>query len=139
MRIEIICEEVEWYFAVIRGGSFPDAETVVAYPSIDVFETKDTLFVEAELAGVRKENVELFVYENLLIIMGRKIEDKGNEKRNYYCAERCFGRFQRVIELPYVPDPSQIKAIYRNGVMIITIPKVKEPLPIKRKISIEED
>lgn len=139
MRIEIISEEVEWYFAVVRGGTLPEEETLIPYPCIDVYEGRDTLFIEAELAGVRKDDVELFIYENLLILIGRKVEDTSGEKRNYHCAERCFGKFKRIVELPWIPDPSQIKAIYRNGVMVIAIPKIKEPLPIKRKIRIQED
>lgn len=97
------------------------------FPVIDVFENAENILIEAELPGVSKNSVKVSIVEGGLVIEGEKAgvrEESENVK--YLCIERSFGKFRRSIEIPAPADMSKIRARYREGVLIITIPKVKE-------------
>ena len=97
-------------------------------PSVDLREDKEKYDLRAELPGVRKEDIEVSVEGNTLTIAGekRQEEQEGDEGRGTYRAERFFGRFQRSITLPTVVDPNKIEAQYRDGVLILNLPKSEE-------------
>ncbi|HWD92976.1 MAG TPA: Hsp20/alpha crystallin family protein [Verrucomicrobiae bacterium] len=95
-------------------------------PAIDVMESKDKLTVKAELPGFKREDLDVSVHENNLVISGeRKTEDEQKEAE-FYRSERFYGRFQRSISLPYSVDTGKIDARYRDGVLTITLPKSEQ-------------
>lgn len=108
------------------------------FPVIDVFENPDNIFVEAELPGIDRERVKITMVDGVLVIEGEKIGDRDQSgKVNYICIERNFGRFRRAIDIPKPADTSKVRAMYGNGILLITIPKVKEQRHKSRKIEIE--
>ena len=102
---------------------------------LEVYETDNELIVKAELPGVRKEDVEVVVRENYLIIRAEKKEEHKEEKRNVYLSERIYGKVERVIPLPPDVDVENIKASFKDGVLEIRIPK--KSATKEKKISIE--
>lgn len=109
------------------------------FPIIDIFENADHLFIEAELPGIDKKRVSISITEDELVIEGEKTDDRVESERvNYICIERSFGKFRRAIEIPEAADTSRITAKYREGVLLITIPKVKEQRKRTKKIEIEQ-
>lgn len=108
------------------------------FPTIDVFENADNVFIEAELPGIDKNRVSISITEDELVIEGEKTDDRVESERvNYICIERSFGKFRRGIEIPEAADTSRITAKYREGVLLISIPKVKEQRKRTKKIEIE--
>jgi HSP20 family protein len=91
--------------------------------------------IEAELPGVKEEDVEITFENKLLTISGKK-ETKEIEKK-IYRTERTTGTFLRSFSLPETVSPENIKASFSNGLLIIEIPKApkKEPTKIKIKLS----
>jgi HSP20 family protein len=72
------------------------------------------------------------------VIEGEKARDRDEDKKvNYICIERSFGRFRRLISVPNAADTTKIRAKYEEGVLTVTIPKVKEQRRKSRKIEIE--
>src|SRR5262249_55596151 len=69
-------------------------------PALDLFQDKDNVYVKAEIPGMRKEDIDVSLHENVLTISGeRKVEKKHEEAENYR-SERFFGRFTRSLTLP---------------------------------------
>lgn len=134
-RVESEMDEIAEPFFTAFGFESIQEE---GFPVIDVFESSDNIFIEAELPGIDRDRVKITVVDGMLIIEGEKVGDRDESGRvNYICIERNFGRFRRTIEMPRPADTSKVKALYENGILLITIPKVKEQRHRSRKIEIE--
>jgi HSP20 family protein len=94
-------------------------------PDTDVIESENEIRVVCELPGMRTEEVELSLENNVLTISGEKQEERqsGREGDNYHLSERRWGRFSRSFVLPREVNQEQIKAQFENGVLTVTIPK----------------
>lgn len=134
-KIESEIDELsEPFFAVFGFESIKEE----GFPVIDVFENSDNIFIEAELPGIDRERVRISVAEGELVIEGEKAGDREESgKVNYICIERSFGRFRRTVDIPNAADTTKIRAKYKEGILLVTIPKIKEQRRNKRKIEIE--
>ena len=107
-------------------------------PEIDLSETKSEYIVTCDLPGVDKDQVEVSVKGNYLTISGRRdIKREKTKEDIYYYQERRSGYFQRTILLPDLVREEAIKAEYKDGILVIRLPK-REPANEKesRKIQI---
>jgi len=100
-----------------RGG--------LATPPVNVWEANDSLFVEAELPGVRAEDLDISVVENELTIKGQRHEQKteGEASGSFHRRERSTGSFVRVLRLPADVKADAVKASLNAGVLLIELPK----------------
>ena len=88
-------------------------------PTTDIFARGEDLLIRCELAGVRREDVEISLYGGALIIDG---ERKGEpETSEYYARERYYGHFRRRIKLPEDIDRSRISASFEDGLLEVTV------------------
>lgn len=108
--------------------------STIVYPAGDVILTKDQVWIFLDLPGVPKEAIQVTFQEPWLIIKGKKPRNTTVQGR-YFCSEREYGAFNRVIRIPGVINPYQGKAILSQGTLTITLPRVKERR--KKSISIE--
>jgi HSP20 family protein len=92
-------------------------------PSIDVKESEKDFTIRAELPGVGEKDVEIMVTNDSVTIKGEKKEEKEDKGKNYYYMERFYGSFNRVIPLDVETDANKAEAIFKNGILNITIPK----------------
>ncbi|NRB10950.1 MAG: Hsp20/alpha crystallin family protein [Rickettsiaceae bacterium] len=94
-------------------------------PKLDASETKTEYCLEFELPGIGKENVDIKISENDLIVQGKKESSKKEEDKdkNFFARERFYGSFQRSLTLPYDADKENIDAIFKDGVLTVKIPK----------------
>ena len=121
------------------GDSFPDfiAPTVGWVPSVEVTEKGDELAVTCELPGMKKEEVEILLQNNMLTIRGEKKEERNEEKdgNRYLVYERSYGTFARSFTLPANVSADKAIATFEQGVLTIRIPKSPESkdrtIPIK--------
>lgn len=114
---------------------YPDNAVASWVPPVDVLEEKDGIRILAELPGVKPEDVQIAIENNVLTIKGTKqqqTEEKTEQVRRY---ERTYGSFARTFTLPATVDAANIKATYENGVLTVTLPKVEQAKP--RQIQIE--
>jgi HSP20 family protein len=95
-------------------------------PSFDVRENKDAYLVEADLPGVKEENVEISLTGNVLQISGRREDETREEGDQWFVVERSHGQFTRSFSLPEGADAENVKADMKNGVLRIQIPKRPE-------------
>ena len=91
-------------------------------PPTDVYETEETCVVKVEVAGMRDEDFEVAFENNILMIHGQRSDR--NERRAYHQMEIRSGRFEIAVEIPVVIDIEKAIAEYKDGFLIIMLPKV---------------
>lgn len=95
-------------------------------PAVDICEAEDSFLVKADLPGMNKDDIQVDLKDSTLTIKGeRRFEDKVS-RDNYIRVEREYGTFTRSFTLPQNVDADKIKAVYKNGVLELTIPKKEE-------------
>jgi HSP20 family protein len=105
-------------------------------PAVEVRESDNELRFDAELPGMKPDDVEITAENGVLTIRGEKHSEmkEGDDKTRYHVVERTYGSFSRSFQLPKGLDESKIEADYEDGILSIRIPKTALPQP--RKISI---
>jgi len=104
------------------------------FPALNLWEDERNLFVEAELPGLKLEDLEIFVQGEELTIKGER-KCCAEEGASFHRRERPTGNFRRTVALPMRVDPENVEARLQNGVLTITLPKAQEVLP--RKIEVK--
>jgi HSP20 family protein len=107
-------------------------------PRVDVYQTEREVKIKAEIPGVAKEDLNVYVDENSIRLAGQiKRDEEFKNENNMYRTERFYGSFSRTIPLPVEVKSEQAKAEYKDGILSITVPKV-EPTKMKgRQIDIQ--
>ena len=105
-------------------------------PAVDIREDEDNFFVTADLPGLKKEDIDLELENNVLTIKGERKFEKKEEGENYHFVERSYGSFYRSFTLPKNVDSENIQPEYKDGVLQVTIPKKDEVKP--RKVEIKQ-
>ncbi len=102
--------------------------------AIDVYQTKDSVVVKSTIAGVKPEDIDISINNDMLTIRGtRKMKDEIQEE-NYFYQECYWGTFSRSIILPMEVKTDKIDATIENGVLTITLPKAQTTKQISVKI-----
>jgi len=116
-QLSQIFEQPEFALTDLLGGGWT--------PVVDVLDDKDKLIVKAEVPGFKREDLDVAVHENTLIISGERKSEEERKDGEFYRSERFYGRFHRSIPLPYAVDTDKIQAQYRDGILNITLPKAE--------------
>lgn len=104
-------------------------------PAVDVYEDKDNVIVETQLAGIDPEKVDISIENDVLSIKGESEKQSEVEEKNYYRKEIRRGSFYRSVALPAHVDGNRAEAVAEDGVLKITIPKREESRPKQIKIN----
>jgi len=108
-------------------------------PAIDMYEEKDNVIIEAQLAGIDPDKVSVSIENDVLSLKG-EIEKKSEvEDKNYYRKEIRRGSFYRSIQLPAHVNGNNAEAQAEDGVLKITIPKAEEAKPKTIKIKTKKN
>ena len=118
-----------------RPSVIPAGERMWA-PLADMYETKDDLLVTFELPGVQEKNVSVAITGDTLTVKGERQLNRDLKDEGYHRLERVYGRFERSIPLPLPVQADKVKAVYRDGVLEIRLPKAEEMKPKEIKIEI---
>ena len=121
---------IEWDFDSLLDRFFTHADDgAVRYPTVDVKENEDNFVVEAELPGVTEKEIDVKVENDLLTISSHREAEKEEKKEHYILRERRASAFSRSFTLPKNTNRDGIQAVFRNGVLTLTIPKTPEAKP----------
>jgi len=112
----------------VRGNQFGFT------PAVDMYEDKDNIIVETQLAGINPDDVSISIEDNTLCIKGESEKKSEVDEKNYYRKEIRRGSFYRSIPLPTKVSGDDAKAVAEGGVLKITIPKASEVKPKTIKI-----
>ena len=110
-------------------GNFPasgEEDSLSGFtPVVNTREGEYAFHIEADLPGVKKEDISVDVSDGVLTISGERQHKDEIKKEDYYKLESSYGKFQRSFTLPEGTDTENITASCDNGVLEITIPKLK--------------
>lgn len=126
--------------SLLGSSLWPELKVAERYeisPSVDIYETDDEVVFKADLPGVKKDELDVNVTENMLTISGKKEKEEKVERENYYRYERSHGSFLRKFELPRGIDLEKIDAHFEDGVLKVTFPKTEEVKKHTKKIEIK--
>jgi HSP20 family protein len=112
------------------------SQTAQWSPQIEVFERDGDLVVHADLPGVRREDVEVSVGDDVLTIRGERRQENRETQGGYRRTERSYGTFFRQIPLPDGVDPTEIEAAYEDGVLEVIIPSPRDVQRARRRVDI---
>lgn len=101
----------------------------------EIKETRKAIVVQIELPGIDRDDVDVEIVDDGLVIRGEKRFDRDQVAESYYLRERAYGRFERVIPLPPNADRKAPKASYRAGVLTVEFPKTAQRA--SRRIAIQ--
>jgi HSP20 family protein len=117
------------------GNPFGWVEQGRVAPAMDVRETEDAYVIEADVPGLKKDDVHIEVADNVLTIKGERTEEQRENRKDYHRVERQFGSFVRSVSIPGGFDAGRVSARFENGVLTVTLPKPEERKP--RRIEVK--
>lgn len=103
--------------------------------ALDVRETDNAYQIDAEVPGMRKEDIHVDLNEGVLTISGERQQSEERKSDRVHVMERCWGKFSRSMRLPRNADPESIAATYKDGVLSVSLQK--KPVPETKKIPIQ--
>jgi HSP20 family protein len=138
-------EDIEKWFdeawrrplSAMRSMMWPEAgvsETMG--PRVDIYDSGKELVLKADVPGIKKDEIDIHLADNVLTISCETNKEEKIEKENYYRYERKHGSFFRRFELPYDIDAEHIKARLEDGVLEIKLPRTAEAQGKTRKITV---
>ncbi len=130
---------IENVFDDLLSNSFMSTlfSDTVLEPKVDITEDDKEISISAEIPGIKKKDIEVTYKDGYLTISGNKKEEKEEKGKDYYKAERRYGRFCRSFQVPDYVEPDKISAKYSKGVLKIRLPKNKEALPAEIPVKVE--
>lgn len=105
-------------------------------PAVDVIETEAEFQIRAELPGVEKSGVKLSVEDRILMISGRREQEKEERGKRYHKVERAYGSFARSFTLPDTVDDQKVTAEFKNGVLTVRLPKSEKARPKSIEVTV---
>jgi HSP20 family protein len=105
-------------------------------PRVDVVDDGDAMRITAELPGMEKQDVEIDVEDDVLVLRGEKTLESKSEEQGCYHVERAFGSFRRVIPLPKGVDVGAAEAKMKKGVLTVRLPKSATAQSAVRQIKV---
>lgn len=128
------------FFNQTPGSDLFTTEAVGWMPPVEIVEKPDALMLTAELPGVTKEHIDVTFEDDVLTIRGEKTEEKREEKEEakFHLFERFYGTFARSFVVPRTIDAAKITAQFRDGVLVVRLPKAEAAMAKGRKIEVNE-
>ena len=121
-----------------RSGSQDEILRGAWSPSVDIYEGKDEIVLEAELPGMKIEDVDVSIENNVITVRGERRFEKKDESDNYHRVERSYGGFTRSFSLPRNVVGNEAKADFKNGLLRVSLPKREEEKARKIQITGED-
>jgi len=140
-RLSDLQHEVDELFNALTGAMRPVREPLWRaarlFPLLNVGKTDQGYEVTAELPGIKADDLEIDVVGDTLTLKGERKPVPLDEKASYHRRERATGTFQRSVTLPGRVDGENVKAVYKDGVLTVTLPFEKSTTPKQIHIKAE--
>jgi len=116
------------------GLSWPETKFEFR-PAVDIYEDEKAIYLKAELAGIKPEEIKINVEKSVLTLEGERKLEKEEKKEGYHRVERSYGSFRRSFAMPENVSTEEINAEYKDGVLTLTLPKTHEAKPREIKVN----
>ena len=134
-------QQMERRFADLFSGRitrlWDDDESEVTEPALDLYDEGNEVVVKAELPGMSKDDVQISFADNVLTIRGEKKKEDEDRGKDYYRSERVYGAFMRRVVLPTEVNPEKARALFKNGVLEIRLPKRESAKKKEIKVNVQ--
>lgn len=134
--MDALRREIDRAFEDFGVRTFPPFRTAFlpgraarGYPLMNLYEDDNRIYVEALAPGVSPDSLSVAVIRNQLTVAGEKPSSKEVKPEAFHRNERAAGAFTRTIELPVEVDDTKVQADYRDGVLLVTLPKAEKAKP----------
>ncbi len=111
---------------LVRDFETPDTQWT---PAVDLRETDTAYIIETDLPGIKKEDIDLRIQDDVVTIKGERKHEETTDKEGYHRYERRYGSFQRSFRIPKGIDVDNVEATYKDGVLHVTLPKREDVRP----------
>lgn len=123
---------------IFSGSTLEDSGFASMWsPAVDVVERDGDFVVSLELPGVNKDDVKITVDSNILTVGGEKNSEKETDEKNFHRSERVYGSFQRSFTFPTTVRSDRVDAVYRDGILTVTLPKAEEAKPKQIEVKVK--
>lgn len=126
----------EEFLSPVRRRRAVSTEGVIS-PNVDIFDRGGELVIQVELPGVNRNDIDLTLTDDRLIIKGEIKRPEGIREEDYLLNERSFGPFTRTINLPNDVDKGSVRANLKDGVLEIVLSRKVEAKPKEIKIQVD--
>ena len=120
-------------------ASWPRLFRRAGEPTIDMYETENEVVVEADVPGYDPNKLKVRVTPEAVTMMGRLESRRDEDRDGYFLRERGFGEFSRTVRFPTEVRAGDARASYRDGVLRITAPKVRESAAESKDVPIQRE
>jgi HSP20 family protein len=142
-ELERMRRDMDRQFGETRGGTssrpfrvaFLPGRAARQYPWVNIYQDGDDFRVVALAPGVDPNGVEVTAVRNMLTIQGEKVGLRDLAPERVHRSERAAGRFVRTVELPTEVDPDGVRAQYRNGLLLVAVPRAASARP--RRVAVQ--
>jgi len=127
-----------WFEDLFQGFGRPlPTWAPTTWPKVDVTFDEKALKVVADVPGNSDKDLQVTIDEDRLVIAGEKRTEKEEKGKDWFCRERSFGSFRRVIELPVAVAGDRAEARFSNGVLTVEIPRIVDERTKARTIPVK--
>jgi HSP20 family protein len=135
-------QQMERRFADLFSGRITrlwdeNDESEMTEPAIDLYDEGNEIVVKAEMPGMTKDDIQISFSDNVLTIRGEKKKEEEERGKDYYRAERVYGAFMRSVVLPAEVNPEKARAVFKNGVLEIRLPKTESAKKKEIKVNVQ--
>jgi HSP20 family protein len=106
-------------------------------PRVDINETDKEIIIDAELPGIKKEDIKVEVKDNVLTISGERNLEKKSETSTTKTIERHYGKFERSFGLPETVTTEKVNAKFKDGILTLSLPKIEKAIPKQISVTVE--
>jgi HSP20 family protein len=112
-------------------------EEIQWFPDMDILEDKDDIIIKIDIPGMSVSDIEITITGGLFQVKGERKREANREDENYHYIGRNYGKFDRSVELPTQVNIDNIKAVYKEGVLTVKLPKIEKTKSEKLKIELK--
>src|SRR5271170_6127525 len=105
-------------------------------PPVDIYEDEHKIALKLEVPGMKQEDLDVRIENNLLTVRGERKFEKEEKEENFHRIERRYGTFYRAFTLPTTIDTANVKASYDSGILKLELAKKAEAKPKQIKIDV---
>ncbi len=127
-RIQRLMDRMLYDAFSLAGGR---VGPVSGYPAMNVWANDEGAVITAELPGVDADDINIAVAGDTLTLSGQRKGYELNKDEKFHRRERSFGKFTRTIQLPFKVNADKVEALFKNGVLHISIPRAEADKPKK--------